>query len=165
MAEIQLDPADFKAAMSKFASGVTVVTTTSTDGTPFGFTASAFTSLSLNPPLVLVCLDRHAECFDAFQSADQFGLSILRHGQDALAWRFATRGADKFGNGDLSSGALTGMPLVDGALARLECDMDQRVDGGDHVILIGRVLSAVTNDGEPLLFHARSFGRFAADPS
>lgn len=159
-----LDPTDFRNAMSKFASGVTVVTAHAPDGTPVGFTASAFSSLSLDPPLILVCLDRRAECFEAFQHADTFGVSILRHGQDAIAMRFATRGADKFGVADTSPGE-SGVPLVDGAIARVECTMHERVEGGDHVILVGEVTKAVTEDGEPLLHYARQFGQFAADGS
>ncbi|MEX2080308.1 MAG: flavin reductase family protein [Dehalococcoidia bacterium] len=158
-----LDPQDFRNAMSKFASGVTIVTTHAPDGTPVGFTASAFSSLSLNPPLALVCLDRTAECFDAFMATDTFGISILQHGQDGLAMRFATRGADKFGSGDLSPGAVTGTPLVDAAIARIECNVHERFDGGDHVVIVGEVVSAAVQDGEPLLHYARQFGRFAAD--
>lgn len=154
-----VDPTDFRNAMSQFASGVTVVTTT-TPGGPVGFTASAFSSLSLNPPLVLVCLDRRAECFDAFMAADEMAVSILAAGQSPTAMRFATRGADKFGEGSYIEGDATGLPLIDGALAQIECRIYERPEGGDHVILVGEVLTARVADRKPLLHYNRTFGEF-----
>lgn len=158
-----VDPADFRAAMSQFASGVTVVATHDGGGAPAGFTASAFSSLSLEPPLVLVCLDRRAECFDAFATCPAMGISILSEGQGEIAMRFATRGADKFGGSPMEEGPATGMPLVTGALAHVECQMHERLDGGDHLILIGKVVRARTSDMKPLLHYNRTFGRFAAE--
>jgi len=157
-----VDPADFRAAMSQFASGVTVVATHDVGGAPAGFTASAFSSLSLDPPLVLVCLDRRAECFDAFASCKAMAISILAEGQAEIATRFATRGADKFGESPVEKGQATGMPLVMGALAQVECEMYDRLDGGDHLILVGKVVRAKANDVKPLLHYNRTFGRFAA---
>jgi flavin reductase ActVB len=158
-----LDPADFRNAMSRFASGVTVVTTFDSSKRPVGFTASAFTSLSLNPPLVIACLDRRAECYEAFERADSFAISILAVGQSEIAMRFATRGADKFGGLEVDPGELTGMPLVAGALAQVECRMHQQLDGGDHVILVGEVLRARAEGDNPLLHYNRAFGRFDPD--
>jgi flavin reductase ActVB len=165
MPPTELDPNDFRNAMSCFASGVTIVTTNDPGGRPVGFTASAFSSLSLNPPLVLVCLDRRAECFDAFRTAPMMAINILAEGQDEIARRFATRGADKFGSTRTTQGAATGMPLIDGALAQVECHMHEKVDGGDHVILVGEVVRAVSGNSEPLLHYNRSFGRFEASQS
>jgi flavin reductase ActVB len=147
--------------MARFASGVTIVTTESPGGSRVGFTASAFSSLSLDPPLILVCLERRAECFDAFMAAPQFAVSILASGQSAVAMTFATRGADKFANLEVQPGPLSGMPLVAGALAQLECQMHERLGGGDHVILVGEVISANVADSPPLLHYNRSFGAFA----
>ena len=158
-----VDPADFRAAMSQFASGVTVVATLDGGGVPAGFTASAFSSLSLEPPLVLVCLDRRAECFDAFATCEAMGISILAEGQATIATVFATRGADKFGESPIEKGRVTGMPLVAGALAQVECEMHERFDGGDHLILVGRVVQASAAEERPLLHYNRSFGRFVAD--
>lgn len=158
-----VDPADFRDAMSQFASGVTVVTTHDGGGIPAGFTASAFSSLSLDPPLVLVCLDRRAECFDAFASCPTMGISILAEGQSEIATRFATRGADKFGESPMEAGPVTGMPLVRGALSHVECEMHDRVDGGDHLILVGKVVRAKTKELKPLLHYNRTFGRFVGD--
>jgi flavin reductase ActVB len=163
MTEQSVDPADFRAAMSRFASGVTVVTTVDSAGKPWGFTASAFSSLSLNPPLVLVCLDRGADCFEAFTDNTHMGVSILAAGQDGLAMRFATRGADKFVGGT-SPGRATKMPVVDGALAQVECETHARLDGGDHVILVGRVVSASVTDDRPMLHYNRAFGEFTPNP-
>ena len=156
-----VDPADFRAAMSQFASGVTVVTTKGAHGMSVGFTASAFSSLSLDPPLVLVCLDRRAECYEAFAGSETMAISILAVGQSDIAMRFATRGTDKFGPGGLDGGEITGLPLVEGATVRMECAIVDRPDGGDHTILIGKVLAARTNDIPPLLHYNRVFGRFA----
>lgn len=148
--------------MSRFASGVTVVTTLDATGVPTGFTASAFSSLSLHPPLVLVCLDRRAECFEAFRTAPKLAISILARGQDAAATLFATRGADKFGAVQTTPGEASGMPLIDGALAQVECRTYARFDGGDHVILVGEVLRTKVTAAEPLLHYNRAFGHFSA---
>lgn len=156
-----VDPADFRAAMSRFASGVTVVTTHDAAGKPWGFTASAFSSLSLNPPLILVCLDRGADCFEAFEHAPTMAVSILSAGQDGIGMRFATRGADKF-SGDTVPGKLTGLPLIDGAIAQIECSVDARLDGGDHVILVGKVAAASVAETAPMLHYNRAFGVFKA---
>lgn len=150
----------FREAMSRFASGVTIVTTRDDNGVDWGFTASAFSSLSLDPPLVLVCLDRRADSFPAFAASDSFAISILAEGQHEIAQRFATRGADKFSPGGLQAGTATALPLVAGALAQLECHMHARLDGGDHVILVGRVIDAAVADARPLVHYSRQFGGF-----
>jgi flavin reductase ActVB len=157
-----VDPLDFRTAMSRFASGVTVVTTRDDSGVRSGFTASAFSSLSLDPPLVLVCLERRADCFEAFEAAATMGISILAAGHDDVALRFATKGADKFGGSEMEDGPVTGMPLVKGALAQVECEMYSKLDGGDHLILVGRVVGARVAEAEPLLHYNRAFGAFVA---
>ena len=163
MYETVVEPADFRAAMSQFASGVTVVTTKDAAGVPVGFTASAFSSLSLDPPLVLVCLDKRAECYEVFAGADAMGISILAVGQIAIALRFASRGADKFGPGGLIDGDVRQMPLVAGATVQMECAIVERLPGGDHTILIGKVLRAKTFDAQPMVHYNRVFGRFSAE--
>lgn len=161
--EVVVDPKDFKAAMARFASGVTVVKTRNADGTVVGFTASAFSSLSLDPPLLLVCLQKDAECYAAFMEAEQFVVSILAVGQSEIAVRFATKAIDKLDGTPLQDGPVTGIPFVEGASAWMECRMHERVDAGDHTILIGEVLKAASTDSDPLLFLSRRFGRFAPD--
>jgi len=158
-----VDTTAFRSAMARFASGVTIVTTLDGDGDLWGFTASAFSSLSLDPPLILVCLDKRAESHTAFDHADRFAVSILAEGQSEVALRFATRGADKFGGLDVINGPATGLPLIPGAMAHLECQMYERLPGGDHTILLGEVLHAQTEDKQPLLHYNRQFGSFQAE--
>lgn len=155
-----VDGMAFRNAMSRFASGVTIVTAHNDSGEPWGFTASAFSSLSLEPPLVLVCLDKRADSHPVFERAGNFAVSILAHGQDDLAMKFATRGADKFGGLEVLKGMTTGLPLIPGAHVHLECRIHDRLPGGDHTILVGEVLSADSDDQPPLLHYNRSFGRF-----
>jgi len=154
------DQTDFRNALARFASGVTVVVTRNGEGSFVGFTASAFSSLSLDPPLILVCLQKDADCYQAFMEAESFTVSILATGQSDMARRFATKSIDKI-RGTLISRALsTGLPLIEGASAWLECRTYSRVDGGDHTILIGEVLAAGATGAEPLLHFNRTFGRF-----
>jgi flavin reductase ActVB len=155
-----VDTTAFRNAMARFASGVTVVTTTDAEGKPWAFTASAFLSLSLDPPLVLVCLEKRAESHPAFEQATHFAISILAEGQTDTAWRFATRGADKFAGVEVERGPETGLPLIPGAMVHLECRMYERLPGGDHTILLGEVLRADSNDRPPLLHFNRLFGSF-----
>lgn len=150
----------FRDAMARFASGVTVVTTVDGSGSPWGFTASAFSSLSLDPPLILVCLDKRAESHGVFDQADHFAISILAAHQKDTAMRFATRGADKFGGFEVQPGEATRLPLIPEAMVHLECRMHDRLPGGDHTILIGEVLRAHSEDRSPLLHHNRAFGSF-----
>ena len=162
MYDTVVSSADFRQAMSQFPSGVTIVTTRDGDHAA-GFTASAFSSLSLNPPLVLVCLQKDADCYEAFSRANAMSISILAVGQSEIAMRFATRGADKFGPGGLVDGAITGNPLVHGATVQMECEIVDKPDGGDHTILVGKVLHAQTAEIEPMIHYNRKFGRHAPD--
>ena len=151
-----LDPAAFREALSRFPSGVTVVTTLDAEGRPWGFTASAFCAVSLDPPLVLVCVDRLADCHPAFHAAATFAISILKAGHEQLALTFATKGAAKFAAGTFRRGSL-GLPLVDDAVAALECRTHERVAAGDHTILVGEVVHAHLGEGDTLVYHARRF--------
>jgi flavin reductase ActVB len=158
-----VDQMAFRNAMASFASGVTVVTTRDKAGRDTGFTASAFSSLSLEPPLVLVCLQKDADCYPAFMKADSFGVSILSSEQPEIAVRFATKAADKLNGTPIVRGAKSGIALIAGASAHVECLMHDRVDEGDHTILVGRAVSAVVNGTDPLLHYNRQFGRFVAE--
>ncbi len=142
----------FKAAMARFGSGVTVITTREIEGAPTGFTASSFSSLSLDPPLVLFCLDRVAHCFDAFYGATHFAVNILTTGQEDVANRFAQRGGDKFKDVGLMDGA-TDSPLIEGSLVSLECRTTEKLPGGDHLIFIGEVEQVHLGEGSPLLYY------------
>ncbi len=156
-----VDAVDFRNAMARFASGVTVVTTRDVDGRAQGFTASAFSSLSLEPPLVLVCLEKRAQSHPSFMAAAQMAISILAADQAEVALHFARKQADKFAGVATVPGAVTGLPLIPGALVHLECRIVDRLEGGDHTILVGEVLRAETAaEREPLLHYNRQFGRF-----
>ena len=146
---------------ARFAAGVTVVTTRDPEGVHAGFTATAFTSVSLAPPLVLVCLAVTADCHPAFSVAEAMGISVLSAPQQDIALRFATRGADKFTGVAVTLGTCTRVPLIEGAVAHLECATWKRVDAGDHTILIGEVLRGEAFEGEPLIYAARAFARVA----
>ena len=149
-------PESFRSAMALWASGVTVVTTADALGRPQGFTASAFCSASMEPPLVLVCLTRSAACFQAFAESDAFAVHVLGERQQELAARFARKGADKFAGLATTSG-VDGVPLLPDVLARLECRTVDRLAVGDHLALLGEVADAATGDGEPLLYYRRAF--------
>ncbi|WP_432013587.1 flavin reductase family protein [Streptomyces cucumeris] len=146
----------FKQAMSSFPSGVTIVTTTDTEGKWWGFTASSFCSVSMDPRLVLVCLARSAECHPVFAQAEHFTIHVISPEHTELAVRFATRGADKFGNGDFVSDE-RGVPVLQQAHVILNCTMHARNDGGDHTILIGRVDDVTLGEGHPTLYFRRQF--------
>ncbi len=148
----------FREALSRFASGVVIVTCHGLEG-PVGFTVSAFSSLSLDPPLVLVCVSKTASAYDAITAAVSFGVSILEANQAAIATQFARQGVDRFAGVPLRDGPR--VPLIAASLAALDCDRHAVHDAGDHVILIGRVVEAHFAQGEPLVHYARTFGGFA----
>jgi flavin reductase ActVB len=154
--------ATFREALARFASGVTIVTAEAPAG-PVGFTASAFTSVSLAPPLVLVCIAKTASAHDAVVCADHFGVSILTERQAWIAEQFARSGIDRFRDVPLRDSSATGrVPLVAGALVQLECVRETTHEAGDHTILLGRVLAGRVEDGRPLVHFARRFGGFVA---
>jgi len=152
-----VEAAEFKQAMSRFASGVTIVTTA--DGSErYGLTVSAFCSLSLEPPLVLVCIDDRVKSREPIEKIGHFGVSILRADQDAISNRFASRVEDKFEGVGTVDGSL-GDPLIDGALARLECRLVDALPGGDHTIFVGEVIEARVEDGDPLVYSQGAYRR------
>jgi flavin reductase (DIM6/NTAB) family NADH-FMN oxidoreductase RutF len=149
--------------MGRFATGVTVITTRIGDDM-HGMTATAVTSLSLNPMLVLVCVDKTADTHDILLEAGFFAVNILSREQEDLAMRLATKKGDSWSHGldDVShQTAETGAPIIDGSIAYLDCKTLTEHHGGDHTIFIGEVLAAKElSDGEPLLFYAGKFGDF-----
>lgn len=147
----------FRDALSRYASGVTVVTAL-VDGRKWGFTATAFASVSADPPLVMVCLARTSRGFDAFSRAERYAIHILATEHASLAGRFASALDDKF-HGLEHSTTETGEPVIPAYLTLLHCTAEQTVDAGDHVILIGRVHDIQFGDGEPLLYCNREFAR------
>jgi flavin reductase (DIM6/NTAB) family NADH-FMN oxidoreductase RutF len=149
------DPAALRRALGRYATGVTVVTARAPGrgAAPVGVTVNSFTSVSLDPPLLLWCLDLRSSTRPVFLAAGWFAVNVLAADQAALSARFAARGAaDKFAGLDWTEG-LGGSPLLPGCLARFECRTERAVEVGDHVVLIGRVLRAShREEGEPLLF-------------
>lgn len=154
------DSGVFRNALARFPSGICVVTTVDADGKPWGFTATAFSSLSLEPPLVLVCLDRRADSHTPFSTADRYGVSVLAREQLPLAMRFATKEIDKFEAVEVMHGAELGIPLIPGAVVHLECRMHRTIPVGDHTILIGEVINASLTEAEPILHYNRQYGIF-----
>jgi flavin reductase (DIM6/NTAB) family NADH-FMN oxidoreductase RutF len=145
---------DFKRAAGSFPTGVTVVTTMDAGGRPYGCTANSFTSVSLDPPLVLCCLDRRAPSLAAIRERGQFAINVLSAEQEGWSRQFARRAPDKFAGVAVSPGVL-GLPLLDGCLAALECALEGTYGGGDHLIVVGRVHKVHVNgdDARPLLFY------------
>jgi flavin reductase (DIM6/NTAB) family NADH-FMN oxidoreductase RutF len=154
-----IDDAQFKLAMSQFASGVTVVTTEH-DGTAYGMTVASFASLSLHPPLVLICIEKSVKSHDAIDAAGIFGVSILSGSQAEISGRFASRSDDKFTGVAVSKREL-GVPLIDGAICTLECRVQDRLAGGDHTIFVGEVTSAETGDEPPLVYFRSGYRQLA----
>ena len=153
-----ITPSEFKAAMGSFAAGVTVVTTVDGAGQPHGLTATAFTSVSLDPPLCLVCVDHRAASLGALRDSGVLAVSMLGASQQALSARFSTRSADKFATVAFSRGVATGCPLLDGAVAHVEGRVVDIHDAGDHAIVIAeliRVEVAPAGEGPLLYFRGR----------
>ena len=147
-----IDPDGFRAALGRFASGVTVVTIRDASGHDHGMTVSAFCSASLDPPLVLACIGHEASMYGVTLTAAHFGVSILAAEQEQLARRFADQRSDRFDGVGYTRGQL-GVALLDDALAHLECSVVDRREAGDHTIVIGRVESVVWYQGRPIVYY------------
>lgn len=152
-----LDTHAYRQALGAFTTGVTIVTTSDTEGMDVGVTANSFNSVSLSPRLVLWSLGRSSGKMAAFQSARHFAVHVLATDQEHLAKTFAQRGVDRFAGLQTRRGP-DGIPLFDGCAARFECRTTFQYDGGDHLIFVGEVLSFEHWDREPLVF---TRGRFA----
>jgi flavin reductase (DIM6/NTAB) family NADH-FMN oxidoreductase RutF len=146
------DSRTFRDALGRFATGVCIVTTCDANGRPYGVTVNSFSSVSLDPPLVLFSLDRVSTSFDQFMRGSHFAVNVLCRGQMDLSRTFAATLADKW-NGVPFVTWETGAPILPGSLASLECDAVAKHDAGDHVILVGRVRRLhCAEEGEPLLY-------------
>ena len=142
---------EFRHALSRFASGVTVVTTKDAAGKFYGITVSAFCSVSLEPPLILVCIERTTGSHHALAASKRFVVNILRENQQNLSNHFASTSDDKFAGVEYRAG-IAEIPVLAGALANLECRLRDSYDGGDHTIYVGEIENAIVNDGNPLLY-------------
>ncbi|WP_322054360.1 flavin reductase family protein [Paraburkholderia bannensis] len=143
------DTTGFRRALGAFVTGVTVVTTIQADGTPRGFTANSFASVSLDPPLVLVCVAKSASSHDVFSQAPQFAVSVLAEDQKDVSGVFASKSPDKFAQVAWQTRA-TGAPVMHGAAAHFDCATHQVIDAGDHIVLLGRVLDFAHTGVSPL---------------
>ncbi|MBP1467992.1 flavin reductase [Candidatus Chloroploca sp. M-50] len=152
-----IDQSRFRQVMGRFPSGVTVVTSVY-EGRPAGLTVSSFTSLSLNPMLVLVSIDHRAGSHAVISTSGRYAVNILAEDQEYISRRFASEEAEKFTSGtfDISP---NGLPLLRGVLAHIECDVHSTLPGGDHTIFIGEVIAAQCYEGNPLLYYRSGYHR------
>ena len=148
--------------MGQFATGVTIETTRDASGQPLGLTVSAFCSVSLKPPLVLVCIDHRSEANRSLRESGLFAVSVLGEHQQEVSRRFAAPGAGKREGFGFAAGP-HGMPLVPGAVAHVECRVRSFHDEGDHAVWVGEVLGASAHSGRPLLHHVGGYGRLDPD--
>lgn len=155
-----VDPMEFRRALGCFATGVTVITAMDDAGNPRGLTANAFSSLSLEPTLILVCVDHRSDTFPVIGQASAFAVNILGEEQREVSQRFARKGEDKF-DGLAHRAGQTGAPVIDGALAVIECLVESAHEAGDHTIFIGNVQNVEHGAGKPLLFFR---GNYASLP-
>lgn len=155
-----VDPEDFKSALGSWAAGVTIVTTRGTDNQVYGLTVSSFASLSMDPLLILVCIQNSNVLVDMVNTSGHFGVSILAVGQEDISTFFAKSGREpvtSYDQFDMEEWH-TGSPLVSGAIAQLDCELHEAVPGGDHTIFVGRVVgAAATPDKEPLIYYRRGY--------
>lgn len=148
-----IDKNELRRVMGHFATGVTVITTVSGAGEMHGLTANAFTSVSLVPPLLLICVDKKADSYQSFEQSKVFTINILADDQEAISRRFAVSGGgdQKFEGIAYRLGA-NRAPILAGTLGHIECKLAGAFDGGDHTIYLGEILEAETREGKPLLF-------------
>jgi flavin reductase (DIM6/NTAB) family NADH-FMN oxidoreductase RutF len=151
-----LDRAELREAFGKFPTGVTVVTTVADDGSPVGFTANSFSSVSLDPPLLLVCPARSMSCFSIFETCRRFAVNVLAEGQQEISSTFAVYQGDRFSEISWRQDA-AGQPLIDGAVGQFSCTTHQTVDAGDHIILIGAIDSVVSSERPSLGFFSGGY--------
>ncbi len=143
---------ELRRIMGHFATGVTIITSVRSSGELHGLTANAFTSVSLVPPLLLICVDKKAESYPCFTETKVFTVNVLAGDQEALSRKFAVSGGSKFEGVSYRLGA-NGAPILDGTLAYIECTVSQEVDAGDHTVYLGEIQQAETpHEGKPLLF-------------
>jgi len=143
--------ADFRSAMSRFASGVTVVTTKDSAGKHHGITVSAFCSVSLDPPLVLICIEKTTGSHHAFEESGRFTVNILSSNEAGVSEHFASLLEDKFANIDFAVDE-HGVPILNGSICALQCSLFKSLDGGDHSIFLGQVEHVIVRDAEPLIY-------------
>ncbi|MEJ2503473.1 MAG: flavin reductase family protein [Gemmatimonadota bacterium] len=160
-ASTPIESAEFRRVLGHYATGVTVVTSQDPDGGVFGLTANSVSSVSLDPPLVLVCVDRTADTYQAIERSEAFAISVLGEGGERLARRFADDPTETKFEGVAYREEVTGAPVLRDALAWIDCRLWAAYDGGDHTIFVGRVVATDARDGAPLLYFRGGYGRLS----
>ena len=157
-----VSPEEFRAALGAYATGVTVVTAIGEQG-PSGATANAVTSLSLDPPMMLACLDRGSRTLTSVRAQGRFGVNALAAGQEELARRFAGKDAEAEKWAAVEWSESDGLPRIEGSLLWVACELRDLIDGGDHLILTGNVVAVDSREGQPLLFHRGDYRDLLAE--
>jgi flavin reductase (DIM6/NTAB) family NADH-FMN oxidoreductase RutF len=152
----RLDPALYRRTCALFATGITVITTIEGSGHPHGMTVNSFSSVSLDPPLILVCIDLKNAILGHFLTSAWFAVNILAEDQEDVSRRFSSAAEKRFEGMEWSPGG-SGVPLIPGALAHLECELTKTFEAGDHAVLIGEVRQASFREGNPLVYFGSSY--------
>lgn len=156
-----IDPALFRSVLGHYATGIAVITAMSDGNEPVGMAVTSFTSVSLDPMLVAFCPDKGSTTWPRIEKTGHFCVNLLAHDQEAVCRAFASRGGDKFAGVDYRVSE-HGVPVLDGALASIECEIHSVVEGGDHWIVLGRVLSLEASaERDPLLFFRSAYAQLA----
>jgi flavin reductase (DIM6/NTAB) family NADH-FMN oxidoreductase RutF len=155
---LSVTPDEFRSVLGRFPSGVTVVTTKDSDGSDEGMTVSAFCSVSLDPPLVLICIEKNASAYAALTAASGFVVNILAAGQEQIARRFSIVDIDRF-EGVGYSRSLNGFAVLDDVLGVIECTTFAMHDAGDHTVIVGEVEAARAQNGTPLLYYRGGYAQ------
>lgn len=155
---MSLEPDEFRAVLGRFACGVTIVTVTDERGVDHGMTVSAFASVSLEPPLIVVCIDKTASMHDVITNTEYFAINVLASTQEALARRFADTGAQKFEGVGYTRGE-NGAPILNDVLAHIECKRASSTTTGDHTLIIAETMTASMRDVRPLLYYRGGFAQ------
>ena len=142
---------EFRSALGRFASGVTIVTTKDNDGKLHGLTVSAFCSVSMNPPLILICIQKSTPSHFAFEESKAFVVNVLSEHQQNISNHFAAYHEDKFAGVNYKSGVLD-LPVLEDCLVNLECRLKHAYDGGDHTIFVGEIENVILKEGNPLVY-------------
>ncbi len=158
-----LDSAQFRGTCGRFTTGVTVATVMAADGSPHGITVSSFTPVSLEPPLILICVDCRAQFVRHLPEGHKFGINMLEESQQGLSRQFSRKEAVRFSGIAWHTGK-TGVPLLPSVLAIMECKLIQRVSAGDHFILVGQTLHASFYEGDPLTYFNGCYRKLLWEP-
>jgi len=160
----EIDVRQFRNALGSFVTGVTVITSRDAKGQPVALTVNSFTAVSLDPPLVLWNIHRESDFFAEFSQTDHYAVHILRQDQEDLSRHFSAEIDDKFGDIEFQTG-IAALPLLSTYCARFQCKVEHRYDGGDHIILVGRVLDMDHKREDPLVFHAGKYKKLILSDS